>query len=116
MLANETTYFLHVGWVPDEAQGYPVHPLAQAKGEIFFVFIGKSTNGQLNIREIDSLVVGENSPHRDAAVQRLLPLIDAFDFHLHPSVIQKNAASGCDFIRQLLVGHCCDALPATHRP
>ena len=116
MFTNETTDFFHVGWVPHEAQSNPIHPLAQPEGEIFFVFIGESTDGQLNIGEIDPLVVGENSSHRDAAMERLLPLIDAFHLHLHPPVIQKDAASSGDFIRQLRVSDGGDALIATHGP
>ena len=39
VLANETTNFFHVGWVAHEAQGNPIHPLAQPESEIFFVLI-----------------------------------------------------------------------------
>ena len=44
LLTDQTPDLLHVGRVAHEAQGNPVHPLAQAECQVGFVLLRQSTH------------------------------------------------------------------------
>ena len=115
VLADQSTDLLHVRGIADEAQGNPVHPLFKAKGKVNLVLVRQGPNGQLHIREIHALVVGEDTTHRDRAMQGLIRLVNLLHFHLNTAVIQKDPAASGHLIRQLVVGDRGNGLVAAHR-
>ena len=116
LFADQSANLLHVGGIAHEAEGHPVHPLAEAKGQVGLVLVREGTNGQLNVWEVDALVVGENTAHGDGAMQGLLRFVDGIDLHLHTAVVEQDATAGGDFVGELVVGDRCDRLVAAHRP
>ena len=106
----------HVGGIAHEAEGHPVDPLLQTKGEIGPILVGESSDRKLHIGEVDPLVVGEHPADGDAAVEGLLALVDLFNQHLHPAVIEQDAAAGHHFIGQFGVGDACHRHVAGHIP
>ena len=116
LFTDQPANLLHVGGIPHEAEGHPVHPLAEAESQVGFVLVGKGANGKLDVREVDALVVRENSTDGDGAMQGLLRLIDGIDLHLDASVVEQDSASGGDFVGEFVVSHRCDRFVAAHRP
>ena len=116
LFADQSADLLHVGGIAHEAEGHPVHALAEAKGQVGLVLVREGANGQLNVWEVDALVVGENTAHGDGAMQGLLRFVDGIDLHLNAAVVEQDPASCGDFVRQLVVGDRCDRLVAAHRP
>ena len=114
MLADQFTNLLHVGGIAHEAQGNPIHTLLKSERQILTIFSGECSHRQLNVREIHSLVVGENATHGDDAVKGLINFVDAVHFHLDTAVVQKNAASSGDLLGQFVVGDRRHGLVATH--
>ena len=114
--ANQGLDLLHVGGIPHEAQGHPIDALAQAKGEVFPVFVGQGPDRELHVREVDALVVGEDAANGDGAIQGLRGLFDLVDDHFDAAVIQQDSAPGDHFIRQLVVGDRGDGLAALDVP
>ena len=116
MAADQFADLAHVRGVAHKAEGHPINPLLQPKGQINAVFLGEGTDRELHIREIDPLVVREHSTNGDAAEQGLLGLVDAVDHHLHPTVIQQDATAWHHLIGQACVGDGGNLLIAGHIP
>ena len=116
LLTDQSANLFHIGGIAHEAEGHPIHPLAEAKGQVGLVLVREGTNGKLNVRKVDAFVVGKNTAHGHGAVQGLLRLVDGIDPHLNAAVVEQDSAPSGDFVGQLVVGDCCDRLVAAHLP
>ena len=114
MLTDEFSDLLHLRGVTHEAERNPIHTLLKAKGEILTIFCGERPYRELHIREVHSLVIGENTRNGDRAMEGLVNRIHSLNFHLDTAIVKKDATSGRDFFGQLVVGDCCNRLVASH--
>ena len=114
MAGNQLLDLQHVGGVAHKAERHPVHPLLQPEGQIGAVLVGEGPDRELHIGEVHPLVVGEHPAHGHPAVEVLLGLINPLHNHLHPAVIQQDAAARQHLVGELVVGNCGDFPGASH--
>ena len=116
MAADQLPDRHHVFGIAHKAQSNPIHPLLQSKAQITAVFFCQGTDGELHIREVDPLVVGEHSAHHHLTVEGLRLKVRSSNPHFHLAVIQQNARSRRHFFRQGVVGDLGNALITGHGP
>ena len=111
-IGDQLLDFEHVLRVPHKAEGHPIHPLIQAKEQIFAVFIRQRLNRQIDTREVNPFIVRQHAAHHDTAVQLILLFVDRFHFHLDLTVVEQNGSTIGHFLGQRFVGNRADALGA----
>ncbi len=86
---------------PDEAEGDDVDPLRQAEAQVFLVLLGQGGGGQPRPRQVQPLVLGEETAVDDDRLN--LPGGDGGNLKLDVAVVDEDGVAGVNLLGQVLV-------------